>query len=171
MARLEWPETRRRDQTRPLSYAKILVRCILMIPGDVLYDLVVLRATVFFFLPCCWLVTNRTIHAPEFSFSFAVRDRCPFREDSFETGTSNRPGARLKRQLATRPAASVTISMNLFRDSEILRPGYPLLKSSVATILRTGGSSGTRGTTMLNAKQELEDATRILFDAIFLLDF
>lgn len=49
MARLEWPETRRRDQTRPLSYARILVRCILMIPGDVLYDLVVLRATVFFF--------------------------------------------------------------------------------------------------------------------------
>lgn len=61
--------------------------------------------------------------------------------------------------------------MNLFRDSEILRPGYSLLKSSVATIIRTRGSSGTRETTKLNVKQELEDATRILFDAIFLLDF
>lgn len=104
-ARLE-----RRGLTRPLSYARILVPCILMIPGDVLYDLVVLRATVsfLFFFPSFflslsslfpeerWLVTNRTIHAPGFSVSSSVSPPRPpvrsFREDSFRNEPARRTG-------------------------------------------------------------------------------
>lgn len=88
----------------PLSYASDTTRTLYTNDSvrRVLYDFVVLRAAIVFPWSIRPVANQRSPLSRERSFSPSIR-------------------ARLKGQLARRPTARVTIPINLFRDSEILR--------------------------------------------------